>query len=216
VDRMLRQVTVFGRGSNVLDYWLAHAEGFEVLSGIGRRQRVERVLVDHVQHRATGLVVRSSRLPPPRRRRVIPAEAVSAVDPFARLFQLERKHGKTRLTRGQAVSMLVAGAARVGRALVTLAHAIACWSLAAVAWLRPRLRQGRILAGRCGRSFAIGIGSAVSWLRPRLRASAASAGVATLALGIATVESSHRRCRRLLQRRGARQIDDTGGRNRQA
>ena len=74
---------VFPRGSHVLEYWLAHAEGFTVRS----RGPVERVIVEPLYGRATALVVRSG---PFRRRRVVSAAEVAAVDPEARVLELER------------------------------------------------------------------------------------------------------------------------------
>jgi hypothetical protein len=74
---------VFPRGSHVLEYWLAHAEGFTVRS----RGSVERVIVEPLYGRATALVVRSG---PLRRRRVVSAAEVAAVDPEARVLELER------------------------------------------------------------------------------------------------------------------------------
>jgi hypothetical protein len=73
---------VFPRGSHVLEYWLAHAEGFTVRS----RGPVEHVIVEPLYGRATALVVRSGRL---RRRQVVSAAEVVAVDPEACVLELE-------------------------------------------------------------------------------------------------------------------------------
>src|SRR5213594_4231052 len=73
---------VFPRGSHVLEYWLAHAEGFTVRS----RGSVERVIVEPLYGRATALVVRSGIL---HRRQVVSAASVTAVDPEARVLELE-------------------------------------------------------------------------------------------------------------------------------
>ena len=81
------QPTVFRRGSNVLEYWLAHAEGFEVASRSVRPARVERVVVDPVRGHATGLIVRSFGVGRSRRR-IVAADAVVAVDPFLRTLHL--------------------------------------------------------------------------------------------------------------------------------
>ena len=75
---------VFPRGSHVLEYWLAHAEGFTVRS----RGPVERVIVEPLYGRATALVVRTGVL---RRREVVSAAAVTTVDPEARVLELEEE-----------------------------------------------------------------------------------------------------------------------------
>ncbi|MGH3001604.1 MAG: hypothetical protein ACRDM1_02865, partial [Gaiellaceae bacterium] len=74
---------VFLRGSNVLDYWLAHAEGLR-LEPLG--VRVESVVVREPVGRAEALIVRS-RLRG--RRRAIPAGAVASVDPSAGVLVLD-------------------------------------------------------------------------------------------------------------------------------
>ena len=66
---------IFSRGSTVLDYWLAHAEGMTI-QPLGAR--VEEVVVVAPVGRAETLVVRS-RLT--RRRKRIPADAIAAVAP---------------------------------------------------------------------------------------------------------------------------------------
>src|SRR3954462_9651435 len=68
---------VFPRGSTVLDYWLAHAEGLTV-QPLGAR--VEEGVVTPPIGRAEALIVRS-RLT--RRRREIPAASIAAVEPSA-------------------------------------------------------------------------------------------------------------------------------------
>ena len=125
---------VFRRGDKVLGYWVDHAEGFEVRSGARRRARVDAIVIDPRLGRARALVVRSTRL---HRRRLIPVEAVVAVDPFARRLEVERAHRRSlsrRLTRlaappgcGSASRQTVAQLAgrgfgvalRFGRALAT-------------------------------------------------------------------------------------------------
>src|SRR5262249_41212603 len=76
---------VFQRGDNVLAYWVDHAEGCEVRSGVRSRARVDAVVLDPRRGRANALIVRSARL---NRRRVIPVEAVVGVDPFARRLEV--------------------------------------------------------------------------------------------------------------------------------
>jgi hypothetical protein len=77
---------VFGRGSHVLEYWLTKAEGFGVRSGGSRLGVVRRVVIDPAGGRASALVVRSPLL---RRRRTVLAREVGAVDPAARLLEVE-------------------------------------------------------------------------------------------------------------------------------
>ena len=66
---------IFSRGSTVLDYWLAHAEGLTI-QPLGAR--VEEVVVVAPVGRAESLVVRSRVT---RRRRTIPAASIAAVAP---------------------------------------------------------------------------------------------------------------------------------------
>ena len=99
---------VFGRGSNVLEYWLANAEGFVVRAHGSRVGVVRDVVVDPARGRASALVLSSRFL---HRRRVVLARAVEAVDPEARLFELEVEETCARPSR-----------------LASLAH-----------WLRPRV-----------------------------------------------------------------------------
>jgi hypothetical protein len=102
---------VFPRGSHVLEYWLAHAEGFTVRS----RGPVERVIVEPLYGRATALVVRSGRL---RRRQVVSAAEVTSVDPEARVLEVEVPEPRPRAPSRTA-------------ARARSAHA----------WLTPRLRE---------------------------------------------------------------------------
>jgi len=78
------ETLVFPRGSHVLEYWLAHAEGFTVRS----RGQVEGVIVEPLYGRATALVVRTGVF---RRREVVSAAAVTTVDPEARVLELEKE-----------------------------------------------------------------------------------------------------------------------------
>jgi hypothetical protein len=79
---------VFGRGSNVLEYWLARAEGFGVRARGSRVGVVEDVVLDPARGTASALVLSSRFL---HRRRVVLARTVEAVDPEARVFELEVK-----------------------------------------------------------------------------------------------------------------------------
>lgn len=120
---------VFGRGSNVLDYWLTKAEGFSVRSGGGRVGVVRAVVVDPLHGKTTALIVRTPLL---RRRRVVLAGAIEAVDPDERVLELEPAVRPARASR-----------------LVALRR----WSDeidrrfdAAGGWLRPRLRAWSLAA----------------------------------------------------------------------
>src|SRR5436305_1894292 len=66
---------LFVRGSTVLDYWLAHAEGLTV-QPLGAR--VEHVVVSAPVGHAESLIIRSRMT---RRRRSIPADSIAAVAP---------------------------------------------------------------------------------------------------------------------------------------
>lgn len=123
---------VFGRGSNVLEHWLLHAEGFVVRSRGARVGTVRDVVVDPVHGRATALVLRSPFL---RRRRVVPAAAVQTVDPEARLFEAhgreEQRHRRSHLDTLRRVS-----------------DALDRGADAAEAWVRPRLRALALTTAR--------------------------------------------------------------------
>jgi hypothetical protein len=166
---------VFRRGDNVLGYWVDHAEGFEVRAGAQFRGRVDAVVVDPKRGRATQLVVRSV---PFHRRRLIPADAVVAVDPFNRWLQVERARYRW-----------ISGASR---SLTPLVVAAVAGIARLFAWTAPRLRQGTALAytgtRRCTRLMA----AALSWLAPRLQTAAIGATVLALgfARGLATLAKS--------------------------
>jgi hypothetical protein len=140
------QATVFERGSNVHDYWLAHAEGFHVVARRKPGDRVDHVVVDRELGSATALVVRRKR---GRRPKHIPVMWVSAVDPFERLVYLTPKR------RAQTA------AARMRPRVVDAARTANQAQQAAVDWLRPRARDVvRVARLECAR--------AALWLRPRL------------------------------------------------
>src|SRR5581483_1942793 len=75
----------FRRGSHVLEYWLAHAEGFAVSAHASRLGVVERVRVERSDGHARELVVRTPIL---HRRRRVAAASFVAVDPAARRLEL--------------------------------------------------------------------------------------------------------------------------------
>src|SRR5262245_21913819 len=196
---------VFRRGSNVLEYWLDHAEGFEIRYRRRVRGHVESVLVDSGSGRARELVVRSSRLG---RTRVIPADSIVAVEPFERVLVPRRQRSVLART-GSAIRRwavaAVSGADRaarrlgppVGRGMRDVSAAV----VAMAVWLGPRTwRLTRTAAVWCaraarrgGHAIAQAVTSTVLWLRPRLstlaRASAAGA-VATARRGAADTRAA--------------------------
>lgn len=79
------QAPMFSRGSNVLDYWLLHAEGL-VVRPLG--VQVEEVIASDPLGGAETLIVRSR----VRRRRVaIPAQAIVAVEPATGVLVLDQR-----------------------------------------------------------------------------------------------------------------------------
>jgi hypothetical protein len=185
------QPAVFRRGSDVLEYWLAHAEGFVVASRRGRRARVERVVVDPVRGRATGLVVRSFGVGRSRRR-ILAADCVVAVDPFLRTLHLAHSRMERPRPGARAASLAVAAFARSRRAVASLQPAISAGVRVAWAWSAPRLRRLSSIAAQYGRELRVWIGAAGEWLRPRLGALAGTACVALLGLGGAAAKTGHR------------------------
>src|SRR5690348_16753826 len=118
--------TLFERDSHVLDYWLAHCDGFAIARN-GVRARVAGVVVDPADGRARSVLVRSA---PGGRTRVVDAATVVAVDPFQKVLYLERRGSGTARAAGRAgrASAVRAAAVRgaVGpRAAVGAARALA-------------------------------------------------------------------------------------------
>jgi len=144
---------VFRRGSNVLEYWLECADGFGIRSRLGVRFHVARAIVDD-EGRAERLVIRSRIL---RRRRVLPVGAVRAVDPFARVFELDRRY---RYRLSHAFWRLAVGAVTVTGPGLT--------------WLALRARDAAVIEGRGARVLFRGGLGAAAWLRPRVRSLAAA------------------------------------------
>jgi hypothetical protein len=89
----MARATVFSRGSSVLDYWLAHAEGLTVrpLDAV-----VEQVVARPPSGRAETLIVRPRGT---RRLREIPAAEIAAVEPATQSLLLERRVGPKRVRR---------------------------------------------------------------------------------------------------------------------
>ena len=173
------QDTVFGRGSNVLEYWLAHAEGFDVVSRGKPRQRVQHVVVDRRRGSAAVLVVGRTR----GRTRAIPVAAISAVDPFDRLLYLtpKRRARTTASHVGLATRGAYAAVDRLRPRTVAAARAAQRDSVRVGVWLRPRLIElGRLAARSAIRAYVIAhaliahlrpmFADAARASRPRLRA----------------------------------------------
>ena len=184
------QATVFERGSNVHEYWLAHAEGFHVVSRRKPRDRVDHVVVDRQLGAATALVLRRRR---GRRPKHIPVMWVSAVDPFERVVYLapkRRTHAAVERMRPHVAeaARTARGAQRaaVERARPRVHDAVRTARLEcarAAAWLRPRLVEAGYRVGvasvcgyRASRAFSIDVArattrrslAAYAWLRPRI------------------------------------------------
>jgi hypothetical protein len=160
----------------VLEYWLDHAEGFEIRYRRRSRGHVESVLVDSQSGRAERLVVRSPVLG---RTRVIPADSIVAVEPFAHILvhRLER-------------SPLV----RLGRATNRSAIGLGAAGRRSALWLGPRTRNGVSAAGRGMRHVGVWIVAAAAWVAPRtwaaMKAASAWAAAATRRARRLVAESS--------------------------
>ena len=137
---------VFTRGSTVLDYWLAHAEGLTV-QPLGAR--VEEVVLAPPVGRAQTLLVRSRS----GRLRSIPAEAIAAVEPSSGRLLLDGAR------RRRPVRASASG---------TRTAALAVWTATAAAarWARPRaVRLLRTVAT----DIAVGFAQVVTWTAAGLR-----------------------------------------------
>jgi hypothetical protein len=148
----------FVRGSTVLDYWLAHAEGFTV-QPLGAR--VERVVAAVPVGRADVLIVRSRRM---RRRMSIPAASIAAVEPSSGHLLLDV--GETP-HRGSSTRLALTGwrSARAGTG-------------SAVAWLGPRVARTRASSARRARAAAARTSHGAAWLAPRVGRGAKAGGLA--------------------------------------
>jgi hypothetical protein len=123
---------------------------------------VDAVVLDPRRGRAKALVVRSAHL---HRRRLIPVDAVVAVDPFRRRIEIERAHPHLIARAAPSAKQLVA-------AVVTGISVLAAWSV-------PRVRELTVLAHGGARGVAYRANAAWTWLVPRAR----TAGSAGLAMG---------------------------------
>jgi hypothetical protein len=133
---------VFPRGSHVLEYWLAHAEGFTVRS----RGPVERVIVEPLYGRATALVIRAGFF---RRRQVVSAAEVAAVDPEARVLELDERPRPPREPSQAAARVRSASAWLAAR----VRHAAREGWAAALTLLAAAVEAGRTLFERAVRWY---------------------------------------------------------------
>jgi hypothetical protein len=156
----------------VLEYWLDHAEGFEVRARGRGYGHVERVLVDSGSGRAEALVVRSSLFG---RTRVVPALSIVAVEPFTRVLVLRRERSILVRTGDASwrYTTIVAGA--VGHAAVWLSPR--AWRLTSTAV--SRLASA---ADRAARWLALALTATLVWLRPRLSSLARAAASSAMAV----------------------------------
>jgi hypothetical protein len=174
---------VFRRGSNVLEYWLDHAEGFEIRDRRRVRGHVESVLVDLQSGRTHALVVRSSRLG---RTRVMPADAIVAVEPFSRVLVPRRERSAPVRAGSATVRGVSAGRGALGRGARGAASGLA----AGAVWTAPRVaRAAETTGARCAsgasrawRRLALATTATYTWLRPRLSALARSTATNATAL----------------------------------
>lgn len=151
---------VFERDSHVVDYWLAHCEGFKLGKATSGR-RVAGVLCDQRTGRARTLLIESGL----RKSQPLPARAVAAVDPFNRVLYLEKR---TERRSTQTAGVVAMATARHLRAL-TVAVARISWrySRDGAGWLRPRLVTAARTTALLARK---GYSEAALWLAPRLAA----------------------------------------------
>jgi hypothetical protein len=175
-----RDAPVFRRGSNVLDYWLLHAEGFVVDSRAARLGIVKRVVLDPARGHAERLVVRTPLL---RRSRVVPVEAIAAVDPAARRLHVVEQPERPKPVRTRPP---------LGPKLRQAAEKAATLLAAALAWTARELARATRIAAR--HTHAAGV-----WLRPRAKARAAEARLAMLSFAAGAVESGGRLAGRIAE-----------------
>ena len=151
---------IFSRGSTVLDYWLAHAEGLTI-QPLGAR--VEEVVVVAPVGRAESLVVRSRVT---RRRRTIPAASIAAVAPSTGDLLLDAPEPRApfKVPRPSPERIAAARAYAAGSAQRTQAG-----TRSAAAWLRPHATHAGETTARYGRLTAAGAAAGLAWLGPAHR-----------------------------------------------
>jgi hypothetical protein len=179
---------VFVRGSTVLDYWLAHAEGLTVHpSGA----RVEEVVARAPVGRAETLIVRSRMM---RRRKEIPADSIAAVDPSSGHLLLDDTAGSSPLRIPRPSPEQLAGArdaaARGGRmaqaGAVGAARLTGAGSRSALTWLRPRAVQAGAATSRLTRLGVARAATGARWLVPRISAATRAGGAIAVRFALAT------------------------------
>jgi hypothetical protein len=152
---------VFERGSNILEYWLANAEGFLVRARGSRVGVVRRVSVDPVGGRATDLVLRT-RL---HGTRVVPATTIVAVDPARQVLELDVEE---RPSRFAGFAGRLWGRRRIAVSLLARAPR------ATASRLAPRIETAGLAVLRVARTAATAaprrLDETSAWLRPRLAA----------------------------------------------
>jgi hypothetical protein len=179
---------VFSRGTTVLAYWLAHAEGLTVQpSGA----RVEEVVATPPEGRPKTLIVRSRMM---RRRLEIPAESIAAVEPSLGHLLLDPppEGSAPRIPRPSAKQLEAAraGAARGGRVAQAQAANAARFteagSRSAITWLRPRALQAGAATARQTRVGAARVALGIGWLAPRVVVASRAAGATVARFVLAT------------------------------
>ena len=168
----------FSRGSRVLDYWLAHAEGLTVQP---TGAVVEKVVTGPTG-RAEVLIVRSRTT---RRRRNIPAASIAAFEPSSRRLLLDPPAPLVlRIPRPSPARIAApretparAGAPPRAYALAA-AHAVRSGTRSSVEWLRPRAVQGGAMVAQSSRLVAARTAAGAHWLAPRLVATSRTVAAA--------------------------------------
>jgi hypothetical protein len=175
---------IFSRGSTVLDYWLAHAEGMTI-QPLGAR--VEEVVVVAPVGRAETLVVRS-RLT--RRRKRIPADAIAAVAPSTGDLLLDPPEPRAPMRMPRPSPERVAAARAYA---VASARRTESGTRSAVAWTRPRAQRAGAACAHYARLGVAGAAAGLAWLRPRL----VDAGRAILVMAVRVGRALARAAERL-------------------
>jgi hypothetical protein len=157
---------LFERGNHVVDYWLAHCEGFKL-----GKKRVTGVVCDQRTGHARTLLIESGL----RKSHPLPARAIAAVDPFNKVLYLEPRATRRELRLRGLVGPHARRGAVVGMATARGSVALAAAGLRiggrhsknGALWLGPRLgaaaRTSALLARKWYSETAL-------WLAPRLAA----------------------------------------------
>jgi hypothetical protein len=181
--------STFSRGSAVLDYWLAHAEGLTV-QPLGAR--VEEVVAGAPVGHAEALIVRSRMT---RRRRAIPTASIVAVEPSSgRLLMDMETEARPRLhTLRPSHEQISAARVHATRSQqFARAHAVAALrltrtgSVATLSWLRPRAVRASKTTAHQSRVAAAHTANGVAWVTPRLIAGARTAAAAAARVMLTT------------------------------